>query len=170
MVDLQSLIAVFPQQKPAPQAAPSPTPPPHIVYNPTQHMLTYAGFCPSGQALPAYPNYPIPIQVGTKNTHLYTTALHDKRVDYGLMMSSDSTVKCKSENNSDTEDCLQTLSLFASRSTTGAISLLRPLSLFLKRDLRPTPARPRRTRASSLLRPPPSRSLMEAARKQAVTC
>ncbi|XP_030269412.1 transmembrane protein 255B isoform X3 [Sparus aurata] len=49
-------------QKPAPQMAPSPTPPPHILYNPTQHMLSYAGFCPSGQALPAYPNYPIPMQ------------------------------------------------------------------------------------------------------------
>ncbi|XP_070692092.1 transmembrane protein 255B-like [Pempheris klunzingeri] len=49
-------------QKPTPQIAPSPTPPPHILYNPTQHMLTYAGFCPSGQALPAYPNYPIPMQ------------------------------------------------------------------------------------------------------------
>lgn len=43
--------------------APSPTPPPHILYNPNQHMLSYAGFCPSGQALPAYPNYPIPMQV-----------------------------------------------------------------------------------------------------------
>lgn len=51
-------------------------------------MLTYAGFCPSGQTLPAYPNYSIPIQVGTR-THLYTSAVHDIRVDYGLMMSSD---------------------------------------------------------------------------------
>uniref|UniRef100_A0A667Z3J4 Transmembrane protein 255B n=1 Tax=Myripristis murdjan TaxID=586833 RepID=A0A667Z3J4_9TELE len=41
-----------------------PAPPPHILYNPTQHMLTYAGFCPSGQTLPAYPNYPLPLQVG----------------------------------------------------------------------------------------------------------
>ncbi|KAG8001325.1 hypothetical protein GBF38_006943, partial [Nibea albiflora] len=49
-------------QKPTPQMAPSPTPPPHILYNPTQHMLSYPGFCPSGQALPAYPNYPIPMQ------------------------------------------------------------------------------------------------------------
>ncbi|XP_026176098.1 transmembrane protein 255B [Mastacembelus armatus] len=49
-------------QKPTPQMAPSPAPPPHILYNPTQHMLTYAGFCPSGQTLPAYPNYPIPMQ------------------------------------------------------------------------------------------------------------
>ncbi|XP_040896326.1 transmembrane protein 255B [Toxotes jaculatrix] len=49
-------------QKPTPQMAPSPAPPPHILYNPTQHMLTYAGFCPSGQSLPAYPNYPLPMQ------------------------------------------------------------------------------------------------------------
>uniref|UniRef100_A0A3Q1IID7 Transmembrane protein 255B n=1 Tax=Anabas testudineus TaxID=64144 RepID=A0A3Q1IID7_ANATE len=47
--------------KPSPQVAPSPAPPPHILYNPTQHMLTYTGFCPSGQTLPAYPNYPIPL-------------------------------------------------------------------------------------------------------------
>ncbi|KAM6979582.1 transmembrane protein 255B, partial [Aplochiton taeniatus] len=43
-------------------ASPSPAPPPHILYNPTQHLVTYAGFCPSGQALPAYPNYPLPMQ------------------------------------------------------------------------------------------------------------
>lgn len=161
---------MFLQQKPAPQAAPSPTPPPHIVYNPTQHMLTYAGFCPSGQALPAYPNYPIPIQVGTK-THLYTTGMHDKHVDECLMMSSERTVRCKSENKTDTEDLSSDfVSLHCLCSTTAAISLLRPLSLFLKRDRRPTLARLRRTRTSSLLRPPPSRSLMEPARKQAVTC
>ncbi|XP_076838729.1 transmembrane protein 255B [Brachyhypopomus gauderio] len=46
------------------QMSPSPAPPPHILYNPTQHMITYAGFCPSapGQALPAYPNFPMPLQ------------------------------------------------------------------------------------------------------------
>ncbi|XP_057699280.1 transmembrane protein 255B [Corythoichthys intestinalis] len=50
-------------QKPTPPIAPSPAPPPHILYNPTQHMLTYAGFCPPpGQNLPAYPNYPVPVQ------------------------------------------------------------------------------------------------------------
>ncbi|XP_059214390.1 transmembrane protein 255B [Centropristis striata] len=49
-------------QKPTPPLAPSPAPPPHMLYNPTQHMLTYAGFYPSGQSLPAYPNYPIPMQ------------------------------------------------------------------------------------------------------------
>ncbi|XP_051918717.1 transmembrane protein 255B [Hippocampus zosterae] len=49
-------------QKPTPAMAPSPAPPPHILYNPTQHMLTYAGFCPPGQNLPAYPNYPGTVQ------------------------------------------------------------------------------------------------------------
>ncbi|MCJ8747827.1 hypothetical protein PDJAM_G00157950 [Pangasius djambal] len=44
------------------QMSPRPAPPPHILYNPTQHVVTYAGFCPSGQALPAYPNYPVPMQ------------------------------------------------------------------------------------------------------------
>ncbi len=63
---IQSIFTVFLQEKPKQQMAPSPTPPPHILYNPTQHMLTYAGFCPSGQTLPAYPNYPIPMQVGAQ--------------------------------------------------------------------------------------------------------
>ncbi|KAK9542911.1 hypothetical protein VZT92_000733 [Zoarces viviparus] len=49
-------------QKPTPQVAASPTPPPHILYNPTQHMVTYAGFCPSAQSLPTYPNYPMTMQ------------------------------------------------------------------------------------------------------------
>uniref|UniRef100_A0A3P9JFA6 Transmembrane protein 255B n=1 Tax=Oryzias latipes TaxID=8090 RepID=A0A3P9JFA6_ORYLA len=49
-------------EKPPPQLAPSPAPPPHILYNPNQHMLSYSGFCPTPQALPAYPNYPIPMQ------------------------------------------------------------------------------------------------------------
>ncbi|GAA6089756.1 transmembrane protein 255B [Tachysurus ichikawai] len=44
------------------QTSPRPAPPPHILYNPTQHVVTYAGFCPSGQTLPAYPNYPMPLQ------------------------------------------------------------------------------------------------------------
>ncbi|XP_068431932.1 transmembrane protein 255B-like [Clinocottus analis] len=49
-------------QKPTPPVAASPAPPPHILYNPTQHMVTYAGFCPSGQTLPTYPNYPMSMQ------------------------------------------------------------------------------------------------------------
>ncbi|XP_047436588.1 transmembrane protein 255B isoform X2 [Mugil cephalus] len=58
-----AMLGAFKDMKPTPQMAPSPAPPPHILYNPTQHMLTYPGFCPSGQTLPAYPNYPpIPMQ------------------------------------------------------------------------------------------------------------
>ncbi|KAL7405963.1 hypothetical protein ABVT39_010950 [Epinephelus coioides] len=57
-----ALLGAYKDMKPTPVMAPSPTPPPHILYNPTQHMLTYAGFCPSGQTLPAYPNYPIAMQ------------------------------------------------------------------------------------------------------------
>ncbi|XP_051561679.1 transmembrane protein 255B-like [Myxocyprinus asiaticus] len=44
------------------QTAASPAPPPHILYNPTQHLITYTGFCPSGQTLPSYPSYPLPMQ------------------------------------------------------------------------------------------------------------
>ncbi|KAK5616291.1 hypothetical protein CRENBAI_014633 [Crenichthys baileyi] len=60
IIDAAVLGAYKDMQKPSPQVAPSPAP--HILYNPTQHMLSYAGFCPPGQALPAYPNYPIPMQ------------------------------------------------------------------------------------------------------------
>ncbi|KAM8877812.1 transmembrane protein 255B [Synchiropus picturatus] len=50
-------------QKPTLSVAPSPQPPPHMLYNPAQHMLTYAGFCAPGQSLPAYPTYPpLPMQ------------------------------------------------------------------------------------------------------------
>ncbi|KAM4629926.1 transmembrane protein 255B [Polymixia lowei] len=57
-----AILGAYKDMNPTAQMSPSPAPPPHIVYNPTQHMLTYAGFCPSGQTLPAYPNYPIPMQ------------------------------------------------------------------------------------------------------------
>ncbi|XP_015235858.1 transmembrane protein 255B isoform X2 [Cyprinodon tularosa] len=57
-----AILGAYKDMKPSPQVARSPAPPPHILYNPTQHMLSYSGFCPSGQALPAYPNYPIPMQ------------------------------------------------------------------------------------------------------------
>ncbi|XP_042259926.1 transmembrane protein 255B [Thunnus maccoyii] len=79
-------------QKPTPQMAPSPAPPPHILYNPTQHMLTYAGFCPSGQTLPAYPNYPIPMQ---HNSNYQTPATPQLIPDGGPA----STTSCPSEEN-----------------------------------------------------------------------
>ncbi|XP_064818865.1 transmembrane protein 255B-like [Oncorhynchus masou masou] len=58
-----AILGAYKDLAPATQMSPSPAPPPHIMYNPTQHVVTYAGFCPNGQALPAYPNYPaLPMQ------------------------------------------------------------------------------------------------------------
>ncbi|XP_065531839.1 transmembrane protein 255B isoform X3 [Lathamus discolor] len=37
-------------------------PPPQILYNPAQQILTYAGFCPSAAAISTYPSYPLPLQ------------------------------------------------------------------------------------------------------------
>ncbi|KAG6938909.1 transmembrane protein 255B [Chelydra serpentina] len=39
--------------------------PPQILYNPAQQILTYAGFCPSAAAIPAYPSYPLPLQAAS---------------------------------------------------------------------------------------------------------
>ncbi|XP_056595142.1 transmembrane protein 255B [Triplophysa dalaica] len=44
------------------QISSSPPPAPHIMYNPNQHMIAYGGFCPSGQTLPGYPSYSLPMQ------------------------------------------------------------------------------------------------------------
>ncbi|KAL1021715.1 hypothetical protein UPYG_G00017090 [Umbra pygmaea] len=58
-----AILGAYKDLTPAHQMASSPPPPPHILYNPTQHVVTYAGFCPNGQPLPAYPNYPaLPMQ------------------------------------------------------------------------------------------------------------
>ncbi|XP_026056979.1 transmembrane protein 255B [Carassius auratus] len=59
-----AILGAFKDLAPTDQShmTPSPAPPPHILYNPTQHLITYTGFCPTGQTLPAYPNYPLPTQ------------------------------------------------------------------------------------------------------------
>ncbi|PKU41490.1 hypothetical protein llap_8212 [Limosa lapponica baueri] len=46
---------------PLSQIAFSAAPPPQILYNPAQQILTYAGFCPS-TAISTYPSYPLPLQ------------------------------------------------------------------------------------------------------------
>ncbi|KAK6487127.1 transmembrane protein 255B-like [Huso huso] len=56
-----AILGAFKDIKPVSQISCS-SAPPHILYNPAQQVLTYAGFCPSNQALPAYPNYPLPVQ------------------------------------------------------------------------------------------------------------
>ncbi|XP_030582258.1 transmembrane protein 255B [Archocentrus centrarchus] len=81
-------------QKPPPHIAPSPTPAPHILYNPTQHMLTYPNFCPSGPALPAYPNYPVSMQHNTNHQAPATIQLLPPMGDPASSPSS-----CPSEEN-----------------------------------------------------------------------
>ncbi|XP_058485384.1 transmembrane protein 255B [Solea solea] len=78
-------------RKPTPQMPSSPAPPPHILYNPTQHMLTYSGFCPSGQTLPAYPNYPVAMQ---HNSNYQAPTTPQLIPDGGLSSTS-----CPSEEN-----------------------------------------------------------------------
>ncbi|XP_037545912.1 transmembrane protein 255B [Nematolebias whitei] len=62
IIDAAILGAYKDVRKPSPPVVSSPAPQPHILYNPTQHMISYSGFCPVGPTLPAYPNYPIPMQ------------------------------------------------------------------------------------------------------------
>lgn len=57
------LIHLLPLQVPVSQIAFSSAPPPQILYNPAQQILTYAGFCPSAASVPHYPSYHLPLQV-----------------------------------------------------------------------------------------------------------
>uniref|UniRef100_A0AAY4CDN9 Transmembrane protein 255B n=1 Tax=Denticeps clupeoides TaxID=299321 RepID=A0AAY4CDN9_9TELE len=47
---------------------------PQVPLSPSPHMLSYSGFCPSGQTLPAYPNYPLPMQVNARHEYTCTEA------------------------------------------------------------------------------------------------
>nr|DBA33211.1 TPA: hypothetical protein GDO54_000932 [Pyxicephalus adspersus] len=38
------------------------SPPPQILYNPAQQILTYTGFCSPSSSLPSYASYPLPLQ------------------------------------------------------------------------------------------------------------
>ncbi|XP_064902862.1 transmembrane protein 255B [Columba livia] len=51
-----------PEPVPLSQIAFSAAPPPQILYNPAQQILTYAGFCPSAATISTYPSYPLPLQ------------------------------------------------------------------------------------------------------------
>ncbi|XP_026514893.1 transmembrane protein 255B [Terrapene carolina triunguis] len=57
-----AILGAFKDMAPLSQIAFSSAPPPQILYNPAQQILTYAGFCPSAAALPAYSSYPLPLQ------------------------------------------------------------------------------------------------------------
>ncbi|XP_048712086.2 transmembrane protein 255B isoform X2 [Caretta caretta] len=57
-----AILGAFKDMAPLSQIAFSSAPPPQILYNPAQQILTYASFCPSAAAIPAYPSYPLPFQ------------------------------------------------------------------------------------------------------------
>ncbi|XP_075281536.1 transmembrane protein 255B isoform X3 [Opisthocomus hoazin] len=57
-----AILGAFKDMVPLSQIAFSAAPPPQILYNPAQQILTYAGFCPSAATISAYPSYPLPLQ------------------------------------------------------------------------------------------------------------
>ncbi|KAF4799910.1 Transmembrane protein [Turdus rufiventris] len=68
-----AILGAFKDMVPLSQIAFSAAPPPQILYNPAQQILTYAGFCPSAATISTYPSYPLPLQVQYKNTPLAKT-------------------------------------------------------------------------------------------------
>ncbi|XP_034276348.1 transmembrane protein 255B [Pantherophis guttatus] len=57
-----AILGAFKDVVPVSQIAFSSAPPPQILYNPAQQILTYAGFCPSAASVPHYPSYHLPLQ------------------------------------------------------------------------------------------------------------
>ncbi|XP_051489304.1 transmembrane protein 255B isoform X2 [Apus apus] len=57
-----AILGAFKDMIPLSQIAFSAAPPPQILYNPAQQILTYAGFCPSAATISTYPSYPLPLQ------------------------------------------------------------------------------------------------------------
>eukprot|EP00076_Gallus_gallus_P036943 XP_025002481.1 transmembrane protein 255B isoform X15 [Gallus gallus] len=57
-----AILGAFKDMVPMSHIAFSSAPPPQILYNPAQQILTYAGFCPSAATISAYPSYPLPLQ------------------------------------------------------------------------------------------------------------
>ncbi|XP_074673023.1 transmembrane protein 255B isoform X1 [Strix aluco] len=57
-----AILGAFKDMVPLTQIAFSAAPPPQILYNPAQQILTYAGFCPSAATISTYPSYPLPLQ------------------------------------------------------------------------------------------------------------
>ncbi|XP_072208652.1 transmembrane protein 255B isoform X2 [Excalfactoria chinensis] len=57
-----AILGAFKDMVPMSQIAFSAAPPPQILYNPAQQILTYAGFCPSAATISTYPSYPLPLQ------------------------------------------------------------------------------------------------------------
>ncbi|XP_031956379.1 transmembrane protein 255B isoform X3 [Corvus moneduloides] len=57
-----AILGAFKDMVPLSQITFSAAPPPQILYNPAQQILTYAGFCPSAATISTYPSYPLPLQ------------------------------------------------------------------------------------------------------------
>nr|XP_033806505.1 transmembrane protein 255B [Geotrypetes seraphini] len=57
-----AILGAFKDMIPLSQIAFNSAPPPQILYNPAQQILTYAGFCSSTSAIPTYASYPLPLQ------------------------------------------------------------------------------------------------------------
>ncbi|KAM6287512.1 transmembrane protein 255B isoform 2-T3 [Spheniscus humboldti] len=57
-----AILGAFKDMVPLSQIAFSAAPPPQILYNPAQQILTYTGFCPSAATISTYPSYPLPLQ------------------------------------------------------------------------------------------------------------
>ncbi|NWS22300.1 T255B protein, partial [Pachyramphus minor] len=57
-----AILGAFKDMVPLSQIAFSAAPPPQILYNPAQQILTYAGFCPSAATISTYPSYPLALQ------------------------------------------------------------------------------------------------------------
>ncbi|XP_069493228.1 transmembrane protein 255B isoform X2 [Ambystoma mexicanum] len=57
-----AILGAFKDMVPLSQSTFNSTPPPQILYNPAQQILTYAGFCPSVSTISGYAPYPLPLQ------------------------------------------------------------------------------------------------------------
>ncbi|KAM4701495.1 transmembrane protein 255B [Discoglossus pictus] len=57
-----AILGAFKDMAPLSQTGFSSGPPPQILYNPAQQILTYTGFCSPTSALPSYASYPLPLQ------------------------------------------------------------------------------------------------------------
>eukprot|EP00079_Xenopus_tropicalis_P033356 XP_017947127.1 PREDICTED: transmembrane protein 255B [Xenopus tropicalis] len=57
-----AILGAFKDMAPLNQPNFNSTPPPQILYNPAQQILTYTGFCSPTTALPSYASYPMPMQ------------------------------------------------------------------------------------------------------------
>ncbi|XP_053561430.1 transmembrane protein 255B [Bombina bombina] len=57
-----AILGGFKDMTPLSQTNFNSSPPPQILYNPAQQILTYTGFCSPTAALPSYATYPLPLQ------------------------------------------------------------------------------------------------------------